>query len=193
MKTILMALLLPAFACGCMNGLSAAPQDPPPPDERAIFCFTHGADLSPWEVQDDVVMGGRSQGALAINEAGNAVFTGTVSLENDGGFSSVQHAFEPIDVSGFRTIVLGLKGDGKTYQLRVDATPDARHSYACDFQSSGCWQTVEIPFADLFAIRHGDRLDLPNYPGQTLAQIQILIGNGKAESFRLEIDKIWLK
>ena len=193
MKTILMALLLPAFACGCMNGLSAAPQDPPPPDERAIFCFTQDADLSQWEVQDNIVMGGRSQGALAINEAGNAVFTGTVSLENDGGFSSVQHAFEPIDVSGFRTIVLGLKGDGKTYQLRVDATPDARHSYACDFQSSGCWQTVEIPFADLFAIRHGDRLDLPNYPGQTLAQIQILIGNGTPESFRLELDKIWLK
>ena len=83
--------------------------------------------------------------------------------------------------------------DGKTYQLRVDATPDARHSYAGDFQTSGDWQTVEIPFADLFAIRHGDRLDLPNYPGQTLAQIQILIGNGTPESFRLEIDKIWLR
>ena len=193
MKTILLALLLPAFVSGCMNGLSAAPQDPPPPDERAIFCFIQDADLTQWEIQDDVVMGGRSQGALALNEAGNAVFTGTVSLENDGGFSSVQHAFAPIDVSAYRAIVLGLKGDGKTYQLRLDATPNARHSYAGDFQTSGCWQTVEIPFADLFAIRHGDRLDLPNYPGQTLAQIQILIGNGKAESFRLEIDKIWLK
>jgi len=192
-KRILLALLLPAFASGCMNGHSAAPQDPPPPDERAIFCFTQDADLSQWEVQDDVVMGGRSQGALSINEAGNAVFSGTVSLENDGGFSSVQHAFEPINVSNYSAVVLGLKGDGKTYQFRIDANPDARHSYACDFQTSGCWQTVEIPFADLFAIRHGDRLDLPNYPGQTLAQIQILIGNGQPESFRLEIDKIWLK
>ena len=193
MKTILLALLIASASSGCMNGLSATPQDPPPPDERAIFCFTQDAGLSQWEVQDDIVMGGRSQGALSLNEAGNAVFTGTVSLENGGGFSSVQHAFEPIDVSGFRAVVLGLKGDGKTYQLRVDAEPDARHSYACDFQTSGCWQTVEIPFADLFAIHHGDRLDLPNYPGQTLAQIQILIGNGQPESFSLEIDKIWLK
>ena len=193
MKTILMALLLPAFACGCMNGLSAAPQDTPPPDERAIFCFTQDADMSKWEIQDDDVMGGRSQGALTLNEAGNAVFSGTVSLENDGGFSSVQHAFAPIDVSNYRAIVIGLKGDGKTYQLRVDADPDARHSYAGDFQTSGDWQTIEILFADLFAIRHGDRLDLPNYPGQTLAQIQILIGNGTPESFRIELDKIWLK
>jgi NADH dehydrogenase [ubiquinone] 1 alpha subcomplex assembly factor 1 len=52
---------------------------------------------------------------------------------------------------------------------------------------------IEIPFADMYAIRHGDRLDLPNYPGQTLAQVQILIGNGKAETFQLEIDKIWVK
>lgn len=193
MKTILLALLTALASIGCMNGHSAAPLDPLPPDERAIFCFTQDADMSQWEVQDDGVMGGRSQGALAINEAGNAVFSGIVSLENDGGFSSVQHAFEPIDVSKYSAVVLGLKGDGKTYQLRLDADPDARHSYACDFQTSGCWQTVEIPFADLFAIRHGDRLDLPNYPGQTLAQIQILIGNGKPETFRLEIDKIWLK
>jgi hypothetical protein len=39
----------------------------------------------------------------------------------------------------------------------------------------------------------GDRLDLPNYPGKKLAQIQLLIGNNVAETFLLEIDKIWLK
>lgn len=193
MKTIFLALLLATASLGCMNGPSAASPDPTLSGEREIFRFSSDADLSQWEIQDDVVMGGRSQGALTLNEAGNAVFTGTVSLENDGGFSSVQHAFGPIDVSKYSVVVLGLKGDGKTYQLRIDSEKDARHSYACDFQTSGCWQAIEIPFADLFAIRHGDRLDLPHYPGQTLAQIQILIGNGTPESFRLEIDKIWLK
>ena len=193
MKTIFLALLLATASLGCMHGPSSTSPDPTVSGEREIFRFSSETDLSQWEIQDDVVMGGRSQGALTLNEAGNAVFSGTVSLENDGGFSSVQHAFGPIDVSAYSAVVLGLKGDGKTYQLRLDATPDARYSYACDFQTSGCWQAIEIPFADLFAIRHGDRLDLPNYPGQTLAQIQILIGNGIPESFRLEIDKIWLK
>ena len=193
MKTIFLALLLATASLGCMHGPSAASPDPTVSGEREIFRFSPETDLSQWEIQDDVVMGGRSQGALTLNEAGNAVFSGTVSLENDGGFSSVQLAFEPIDVSNYRAVVLGLKGDGKTYQLRVDAVPNARHSYAGDFQTSGDWQTIEIPFADLFAVRHGDRLDLPNYPGQSLAQIQILIGNDIPESFRLEIDKIWLE
>ncbi len=193
MKPILLALSLAAAAAGCAQPRAAAPLDPAPSGERILFQFCQNADLDRWEIQDDVVMGGRSQGTLSLNEAGNAVFAGTVSLENDGGFSSVQHAFGPLDVAGCRAVVLGLKGDGKTYQLRVDATPGARHSYACDFQTSGNWQTVEIPFADLYAIRHGDRLDLPPFPGQTLAQIQLLAGNGTPGSFRLEIDKIWLK
>ena len=39
-----------------------------------------------WQVIDDGVMGGRSKGNFAINEEGNAVFEGTVSLDNNGGF-----------------------------------------------------------------------------------------------------------
>lgn len=186
-------LLLALAALGCASGRPPAPADSAPLPDQTVFQFSQGADLGAWKIQDDGVMGGRSQGQLDINEAGNGVFTGTVSLENHGGFSSIQHAFAPLDVSRRRALVLGLKGDGKRYQLRIDAVPGARHSYARDFQTSGDWQAIEIPFADLYAIRHGDRLDLPNYPGRTLAQIQILIGNGVAETFQLEIDKIWLK
>jgi hypothetical protein len=162
-------------------------------DTLTIFAFSRDADVSGWEIQDDVVMGGVSQGRFALNEEGKAVFTGNVSLENDGGFSSLQYTFDAVEVSPYHTLCIRLKGDGKPYQLRVESAKNVRHGYACDFVTSGDWQIVEIPFADMYAIRHGDRLDLPNYPGQTLAQVQILIGNGKAETFQLEIDKIWVK
>ena len=194
MKTTLLVLTLALAALGCTtcdpSGCGAADSAPP---EQTLYQFNQNVDLSAWEIQDDVVMGGRSQGALALNEAGNAVFTGTVSLENDGGFSSMQHAFEPIDVSKYRAIVIGLRGDGKRYQLRVEAKANASHSYAYDFQTSGDWQAIEIPFAEMYAIHHGDRLDLPNFPGKKLAHLQLLIGNGIAETFQLELDKIWLK
>lgn len=181
------AWVLPGCTC-CEPAASGAADS----GERVLVWFDQNANLDRWAVEDDAVMGGRSQGALSINEAGNAVFSGEVSIENNGGFSSVQRDFDPIDVSRHRAVVLGLKGDGKRYQLRIEASPNARHAYAYDFQTSGAWQAIEIPFADMYAIRHGDRLDLPNYPGQTLARIQLLVGNQKAESFRLEIDKIWL-
>ena len=39
----------------------------------------------------------------------------------------------------------------------------------------------------------GVRLNMNNFPAQQMEEIAFLIGNKKAESFRLEIDKIELK
>ena len=195
MKTMLALLFLALASWGCTSCDTAEAQARASDDaEPVLVQFSRDAGLSGWAVEDDAVMGGRSRGALALDEAGNAVFTGTVSLENDGGFTSIQRDFVPaVDVVPYRALVLGLRGDGKRYQVRVETKPEAPHGYAYDFQTSDGWQCIEIPFADMYAIHHGDRLDLPNYPGKTLARIQILIGNGVAESFRLEIDRIWLK
>ena len=191
MKSFLLIPLLALAAAGCTLG--RPPISPlPTSSNRTLVQFSLAAGLGGWHVENDGVMGGRSQSQLAIDESGNAVFTGAVSLENDGGFASRQCDFDPIDVSGYRTIHLGLKGDGKRYQLRLDAEKNARHSYAADFPTRGDWQEIVVSFADLYPIRHGDRLDRPNYPDQTLARVQLLIGNGVAESFRLEIDRIWL-
>jgi hypothetical protein len=164
-----------------------------PAGERVLSDFSEGADLSGWRVQDDVVMGGRSKGAITVNSAGHAVFSGDVSLENNGGFSSIQWFFAPIDVSQYRTAVLRLKGDGNRYQFRVQSTRGQRHSYARYFETSGEWETIEIPMAEMYPVFRGNRLDLPNYPLDTLAHVRFLIGNGREESFRLEIDKISLK
>jgi len=158
-----------------------------------VFDFSTKADPGRWEVEDDVVMGGRSKGAFFVNDVGNGIFSGVVSLENNGGFSSVQHYFEPIDVSPYRTAFIRLKGDGKRYQFLVEADRDGRHYYVYEFQTTGTWQTVEVPLAKMYPAYHGERLAIPNYPGQTMAQVRFLIANGKSESFHLEIDKIWLK
>ena len=193
MKTVSSILLMIVASTGCMSRHSERPEDPFPPGEREIYCFAQNADPRCWEIQNDGSGGGCPHGTLAINEAGNAVFSGRLGREADGGCSSMRHEFEPIGVSNYRAVVLGLKGDGRTYQLRVAAEPGARHAYACDFQTSGCWQTVKIPFSALTVIPRGTHLEPPSYPGQVLAQIQLLAANGAPESFRLEIDKIWLE
>ena len=193
MKSILLILIVAFAGTGCTCCNSAPRLSPESAVTRTLFQFSQDADIRGWEVEDDAVMGGRSKGRLIINEAGNAVFSGDLSLENKGGFSSVKYAFPPIRVSDCQAIVLGLKGDGKRYQLRVESGPRASHAYAADFETSGDWQTIEIPFSILHAIHHGDWLDQPGYPGKTMSGIQLLIGTGKAESFQLEIDRIWLK
>ena len=37
------------------------------------------------------------------------------------------------------------------------------------------------------------QLNMPNYPGEVLRECSFLISNKKNESFRLEIDRIWLE
>jgi hypothetical protein len=158
-----------------------------------VFDFHKDADLAGWEIEDDVVMGGRSQGVLKLNDEGHAVFSGAVSLENDGGFSSLQWYFPPMDVSAYTTALLRVKGDGKNYQFRVESEPGLHHNYVYTFATSGEWETIEVPLKEMYAEHHGNRLDLPNYPGKILSQIRFLIANGEAENFELLIDRIELK
>jgi hypothetical protein len=162
-------------------------------DKNVIFDFQPTSDLSEWQIVDDVVMGGRSAGDFSLTDAGHAVFKGQVSLENNGGFSSVRYVFEQKTVEAYSTVVLKLKGDGRRYQFRVKADRSDRHSYISYFQTTGDWQTIEIPLAEMYPSFRGMKLNMPNYPGKDLEEIAFLISNKKAEAFRLEIDWIGLK
>ncbi|MCR9286340.1 MAG: CIA30 family protein [Bacteroidetes bacterium] len=155
-----------------------------------LFDFARGSDLSGWNVVDDVVMGGRSDGRFKINEEGNGLFYGDVSLENYGGFSSIRYRIEQREVSDFKVCKIRLKGDGKRYQFRVKTDRYDRHSYIYYFETSGLWETIEIPLEDMYPTFRGRRLNMPNYPVVGLEEITFLIANKKAESFQLELDWI---
>ncbi|WP_346882804.1 CIA30 family protein [uncultured Algibacter sp.] len=158
-----------------------------------IFDFNTTSDIINWNIVDDVVMGGRSNGNFNINSAGYGEFHGKVSLENNGGFSMVQYKFNTKQVETFSKICLHIRGDRKHYQFRVKNNISDRHSYIVSFETTGDWQTINIPFSDLYPAYRGNTLDMKNYPGKTLDMIAFLIGNKKAEAFKLEIDSIVLK
>ena len=158
-----------------------------------LFDFNNDSDLTSWAVVDDVVMGGRSDGKFELNESGHAVFHGNVSLDNNGGFSSVRYQFSQKDIAGHTKMILRLKGDGRRYQFRVKSYKYDSHSYIYHFETTKDWQTIEIPLYDMTPSFRGRILDIPNYQGKLLEEIAFLISNKKAETFKLEIDKISLK
>ena len=182
-RLLLVALLL-------VGNQSKAGADKP---GKMLFDFVDPAAMRGWQIEDDGVMGGVSKGAFTRDPAGHAVFSGKVSLENNGGFSSVQCYFDPIDVSPFGTAVIRVKGDGKNYRFIVESEKDARHYYVANFETTGEWQDIEIPLRTMYPVRRGDRLDLPDYPGKTMAQIRFMIANGRAENFRLQIASVCLE
>ena len=155
--------------------------------------FNQESILENWFTVDDVVMGGRSSSRLEINEQGHAVFSGNVSLDNNGGFSSLRHVFQMLDMTSFQTIALRVKGDGLRYQFRIKSSRSERHSYTHSFVTSRSWQWIEIPLSEISTTWRGSSLNYPKYPAQTLEEIGILIGNKRPEAFKLEIDKILLK
>lgn len=158
-----------------------------------LFDFTENKNTGNWMVVNDGVMGGLSKGTFAASGNGTAVFKGTISLENNGGFSSVQYDTGKIDVEGFSTLELHLKGDGKKYQVRIQENSSDYFSYIFTFQTSGAWETVNIPLAEMYPSFRGRKLNLPNYSGKSMVELTFLIGNSKAESFNLELRKALLK
>jgi NADH dehydrogenase [ubiquinone] 1 alpha subcomplex assembly factor 1 len=205
MRLMKIALLTLFLACliSCRGGdktttrdeplSSAQQQETSNSDELIISNFSEDAGLGGWEVEDDAVMGGLSRGRLAIDDEGYAVFSGEISLENNGGFSSIQYYFDPIDVTRYTTALLRVRGDGKRYRFLVESERNDRHYYVYEFPTNGEWQTVEIPLAEMYPVYRGDRLDIPNFPGETIAQVRLFITGEKPDSFRIEIEKIWLQ
>jgi len=158
-----------------------------------LFNFQSEKNTAQWFVVDDGVMGGLSQGEMFINDAGNGLFKGYVTTENNGGFSSVRYKFNKKDVSKFKQVILKIKGDGKSYQFRIKESYSQRYSFITTFKTSGQWQIIKIPFSSFYPSFRGYDLDKPNYSGETMEEIAFLIGNKKKESFALEIENIVLE
>jgi len=155
-----------------------------------IYDFQKEASTAGWRVVDDRVMGGLSKGKLVVNNDGHGEYTGTVSTENNGGFSSLRYQFDATGVSNKQTMVLRIKGDGKKYQFRVKDKSSQYHSYISTFETSGKWETIQIPLEDMYPSFRGRKLTIPNFNHTQIEEIAFLIGNKKAESFELLIDSI---
>jgi len=155
-----------------------------------LFDFDLNCDISRWMIVDDNVMGGISSGKFSLSPEGSGIFEGTVSLENNGGFSSVRYRFDKTNIEAHSKFVIRIKGDGKRYQFRVKTNTSDYYSYVTYISTSQAWQTVEIPFNELYPNYRGRKLDQDNFSSGTIEEIGFLFGNKKAEDFKLEIDKI---
>jgi len=158
-----------------------------------LFDFSIDCDLNDWTVVDDSVMGGRSAGFFQINEAGHGAFFGDVSLENNGGFSSVRYSFKQKDITNYSVCKIRLKGDGKDYQFRAKSDKYDRHSYIYHFETSGEWEIITVPLAEMYPAFRGRKLSIPNFPTEQIEELSFLISNKKAESYKLELDEIILE
>lgn len=157
-----------------------------------IFDFNKDSNIRDWQIVNDGVMGGLSVGKFSLSPDGYGLFKGEISLENNGGFSSVRHGFDKIQVTKDSYIDIRLKGDGKNYQFRVKDDSSNYYSYITTFSTTGEWEEIKISLKDMYPSFRGRKLDLPNFSKDYIEEIVFLIGNKKAEKFNLMLDKIVL-
>lgn len=157
----LAALLVSCASTGQRASADETTNPPPPPAAPAVVLldFTDAGDVAAWTTINDPVMGGRSTSTVTFGDGG-MVFSGTISLENNGGFASARGPADP-DIgrkaAGARSLLVRALGDGKTYVLRVGVGGQP-WSYIQRFATeAGVQRIYELPVAGFQPV--GMRLD----------------------------------
>ena len=160
-----------------------------PSDPMTLFDFDT-ADEATWQVVNDGVMGGRSQGFVAV-EDGVLRFTGTLVTQG-GGFTSVRAA-RSADLEGYDGLELHVRGGGRTFEVEVgDGTRQRGRTVSrrAPFETQATWRWVRVPFSALRATIFGQQVNAPPVNIANLERIGLYILDGQDGPFRLEVDAI---
>ena len=159
----------------------------------AEFDQTDSDSLS-WRVVDDGVMGGLSKGKIQVAE-GILTFSGKLSLENNGGFSSLRTERLKMNLAGADGLVARVKGDGRTYQMRFNTGARFRGmevSFKADFATKkGEWTEIKVPFDQFKGSFRGMSLSKEKFDPGKITRVGLLLGDKKQGPFELQVD--WIR
>jgi monofunctional biosynthetic peptidoglycan transglycosylase len=161
--------------------------------DKFFFDFTTATNSPGWQVVNDDVMGGVSTSRFQVLTNG-AVFSGVVSLENNGGFASVRSSPVRQNLSGFDAFVVRVRGDGRRYKFTVRTeTGFDTLIYQCGFTTKrGEWEEHRLPFKDFVPTFRGRVLtDAPPLNPAKVASVGFLISDKQDGAFQLEV--AWIK
>ena len=202
-------LALLTVSCGSTGRTANAdeptnPPGTPSPSAQAVLPGGPGVALvdlndanavANWTTVNDPVMGGMSTSEVTFGDGG-LVFSGNISLENNGGFASARGPQDP-DIGRKATGATSLRvralGDGKTYVLKV-GTAGQPWSYIQRFSTEAAVaRTYDLPIDGFQPV--GMRLDpAPDAP-QTLdpssiSEVSVYILDKQQGPFALTISAI---
>lgn len=149
------------------------------------------AEVSRWEVVNDGVMGGRSEGHFVI-EDGVLRFAGTL-VTRGGGFTSVRTT-RALDLSAYAGVELRVRGGGRGFEVNlVDAAAfrGRRISRRAAFPTSEEWSVVRVAFAELRPSFRGRALEVATIDPGAVRELGLFIADGRDGPFRLEVD--WIR
>ena len=141
-----------------------------------------------WNIVNDTVMGGRSSSRWSKNSSALS-FEGFLSLENNGGFASVRHDLDNINLSNTDGIFIKVKGDGRKYQFRIRSQASRWANYSQEFKTKkDTVQSFFLPYKDFKPSWRGRSVrNVPTLTGKDVRGIGFLLGDKVQGKFKLDI------
>jgi uncharacterized surface protein with fasciclin (FAS1) repeats len=171
-----------AFASLCtQHPLTAA--------DKSVASFDDEDSLKSWTSVNDSVMGGVSKGGFSRSADGTLLFTGELSLANNGGFASIRMKPSELDLAGTAGVIIKARGDGRTYwvDLRL-ADQIAASSYRAYLKTTaGKWQETTIPFTEFQLQAFGQKLPAKEINTKLINSVGFTIADKKEGKFELEL------
>jgi len=164
------------------------------PIGKLLTDFSDKSVAKEWISVNDNVMGGISEGGFRISEDNTLVFSGNLSLENRGGFTSIRTRPKDLGLDGYDTIALRLKGDGRIYYINLmNSSRSAAASYRAPIKTKkDNWQEVRISLKDFVYTSFGRTVArAAPLKAKDVQSLGITLADKKAGPFRLELS--WIR
>jgi hypothetical protein len=138
-------------------------------------------------------MGGKSSGQLGLTEQ-SIIFTGEISLANNGGFSSIRNPFANYDLSPFRKLKIRYRSVGQSFAMSLNNhrrffMPKYKHPLP---YTNGEWTEKTIRLNAFNKVRLGEPMQ--GHPSteelSRIIRLGIISDDKKAGKFELEVDHI---
>jgi uncharacterized surface protein with fasciclin (FAS1) repeats len=161
---------------------------------KLLTDFSDESVAKQWISVNDNVMGGISEGGFRISQDNTLVFSGNLSLENRGGFTSIRTRPKYLNLVGYDTIALRLKGDARLYYINLlNSSRSAASSYRAPIKTNkDNWQEIRISLKDFVYTSYG-RIVTRAAPlkAKDIQSLGITLADKKAGPFRLELS--WIR
>jgi NADH dehydrogenase [ubiquinone] 1 alpha subcomplex assembly factor 1 len=144
-----------------------------------------------WEIMNDSVMGGLSFGQVSVID-NNVTFSGTISTENNGGFTSIFRALSSLSKQ-VESIRISVIGDGNSYQLRLRSKVQGYTlAYKVNFMTSpNKLETHVFKLTDFKASFRGRNIDdAPLLEAASVQHVGFLFNAKQSQTFLLSIQSI---
>ncbi len=146
-----------------------------------------------WISVNDGVMGGISEGTYSFTGSGTLLFSGRLSLENNGGFASIRSRIPTGLSRSLGGILVRVRGDGRGYWLDLRTSREgSAGSYRAPLPTTGRegFEDIFVPISDFRLSRFGRTIAGRPLNPKEIRSVGFTLSDYREGPFALEIESI---